>query len=80
MSTVRRKPSTSWVIAVGLVIGPGLFSAASVPDTAAVVVMQDECCDVANCESGPHNCISWTDPETGKEKKCSKGGAGECDQ
>lgn len=79
MAAMRKKPSVSWLIAVGLMIGPGLFSAAAVPGTAAVV-MDDECCNVANCEGGPHNCISWTDPATGKEKKCTKGGAGECDQ
>ena len=80
MATMRTKPPASWLIAVGLMIGPGLFSAAAVPDTVAVVVMDDECCNVANCEGGPYKCISWTDPETGKDKKCTKGGAGECDQ
>ena len=67
---------------LGLMFTPAFLSgAASAPGGAAVVVMlEDECCDVANCEDGPHNCVSWTDPETGKPVKCKKGGSEECEQ
>lgn len=83
VTRARESSSFRWVVAVGLMFGPAFLSgAASVPEGAAAVFVmpEDECCDVANCEGGPHNCISWTDPETGKPVECKKGGSEECEQ